>query len=568
MRLRKQSDQLYCLVHILNALTNGIVSWKPGQFVADLWLPLIWRQVKLLTHPNCGIFCKNRRQLHYELLFHRQIIIAFCSSWQSTFTVFALWIMIIRSVQHSRRRIHMRRVPGQGIRTLATSTLKAWNKTRISLSMVTTLFKVVDFVCVTSFRACYKLHVLPYNVRANGMLVVNTGLKEIVLHWAVLIAYAAVTTHKLMAFMRQTSDSETMNVKTMVSLTLAMAYTGTLCFSASTLFKKQETCELVNTCQQLSREFIPSAYAAQVKMPNILAAVQIVGLVPVLSLVAIAMPAATVVLQGIPGTFLMAAEDLGLIPQIAFVPHVVWRMLFWPLEMTGFCPLLLLTGCTAMIVTRGVQVGCTCASELRYSNLLVSMNSVLLKLRITNAFVSLLQQNKGAEWRRSPGFVEKVTLSSDLLQPPERMVKTLSGANSTDHTDCNRLLLLHGTPARGDSRMGSCHHGLCRPHDGWDVPLALLWGPIWNPSDGWCSSNIDVNVNKGKIFPTVDARAAALPCQTWESSKGGEDWFWAIHGIFRRSTAHSLGWGPWSTPFFTFPVIYEFESQFFGHLQR
>ena len=289
----------------------------------------------------------------------------------------------------------MGRVLGHGIRTKATSTLKSWNKTRISLSMVTTLFNIVDYVFVTSFQACYKLHVLPYNVRANGMLVVNTGWKEILLHWAVLMAYAAVATHKLMAFMRQTRDSENMNVKTMVSLTLAMGYAGPLCFSTSTLFKKQETCELVNTCQQLSHELIPSATAAQVKMPNIRAAAQILALVPVLSLVAIALPAATVVFQGIPGTFVMLAEELGLIPQIAFVPHVVWRMLFWPLEMAGFSPLVLLIGCTSMIVARGLQVGCTCASELRYSTFLVSMNSVVLKLRISKAFVSLLQKNKG-----------------------------------------------------------------------------------------------------------------------------------------------------------------------------
>ena len=288
--------------------------------------------------------------------------------------------MIVRRALSKKHRIQMGRVPGRGIRTKAAS--PEWNKTRISLSMVTTLFNIADYVFVTCFQVCCKRHVLPYTMRANGTLVINTAWKRILLHWAVLVAYAAITVHKLMAFMRQAQNSENMNVQTLMSLASLAGYAVPLSFSVSTLIKKQETCELVNTWSEFIREFIPSCPDAKARMPNIQTAVEILAMVPVLAFFVVALPATTVGFQGIPGSFVFATDELGLIPRTLFVPHVVWRVLFWPLEVAVFYPLAILIGCTTMIVTRGLQVAFTCAHELGY--LLFNVNWVLLNRSSVN----------------------------------------------------------------------------------------------------------------------------------------------------------------------------------------
>ena len=302
--------------------------------------------------------------------------------------------MIMRRGQDSRRRINQGRPPGRSIRTNA-STI-AWNKTRASLNVIATLFQVADYVFVTSFQLCHKLHILPYTTRAHGTLVVNTGGKDILFHWAVMIAYAALMAQKLMAFVHQTGGSENLNVETLISLAFLMGYAGPVCFSVSTLLKKQETCELVNIWSHFIHQFIPSAIGSQAKMPNVQTAVEILAMVPVLALLAIALPATTAIFQGIPGSFLFAAEEAGLIPAITFIPHVVWRILFWPLEMATFCPLVLLILCTAMVVTRGLQVAFTCTSELRY--LFASYQLKICAIARSFMLVSCLQKNQDQGW--------------------------------------------------------------------------------------------------------------------------------------------------------------------------
>ena len=319
--------------------------------------------------------------------------------------------MIMRRGQGSRRRINQGRPPGRGIRTNA-STL-TWNKTRASPNVIATLFHVADYVFVTSFQLCHKLHILPYKMRENGTLVVNTRWKDILLHWAVLIAYAALMAQKLMAFVHQTRDSETLNVETLTSLALLMGYAGPVCFSVSTLLKKEETCELVNIWSHFIHQFIPSAIDSQAKMPNVQTAVEILAMVPVLALLAIALPTTTAIFRGIPGSFLFAAEEVGLIPAIPCIPHLVWRMLFWPLEMAAFCPLVLLILCTAMIVTRGLQVAFTCTSDLRY---LFAHSCQPNASAIARSFmlISCLQKNQDQGWGGSTQSVAEISVFSDL----------------------------------------------------------------------------------------------------------------------------------------------------------
>ena len=214
-------------------------------------------------------------------------------------------------------------------------------------------------------RICSRLYLVPYSFTADGKLTIFSA-QQLRTHYVVLSMLALSVTHKLtvLFYKISTADSGSIDISTFVSIIPFLISFVPLLPAASVLFRREETQCMLNTWDGILESSWTNKGNCQVfySIKAALVAITLIGLSLGAGLVASSLGFA---FETMPASYFKAADSLGLV-DMSLMPAILWKFLFWPLELVTYMAPCLIGGWSATIDQLVPILMSDCLAQLRY----------------------------------------------------------------------------------------------------------------------------------------------------------------------------------------------------------
>ena len=207
-----------------------------------------------------------------------------------------------------------------------------------------------------------KLYLTPFTKTGNGQYV-PLDAKAKFGHYSAWFLMFLILVHQLGGVALIVLCDE-LKIETIICITLFLTHLMPFCFSFGTIFRPEETMDLLNSwsvilsCLKEVRGDVPSAF------DDLSVALKLISGLLMTQLVAIIAALFSLAFSTLPTCYFPVMESVGLIPE-GLLPRFAWQLLLLPLEYATALPAVLITALTGTIILIAVAVHRIFLSELR-----------------------------------------------------------------------------------------------------------------------------------------------------------------------------------------------------------
>ena len=208
------------------------------------------------------------------------------------------------------------------------------------------------------------LCLVPLSVSAVKGRLEPASVKKLVLHYFMLTLLTVSMLHKLGVSVYMVMF-ESMDATTFMSVATFLACFVSLTASASSIFRSDVTIDLLAGWPQILACYPQKDGTVLGIVSNTKTAIVVSGLAVLGFVIGLGLSMISLILPSLPVCFLPLAEHVGLVSEQSQIPRIVWRFVFWPLEILTYLIPMLLAGFSTMTLMILAMVVRTCTNQLR-----------------------------------------------------------------------------------------------------------------------------------------------------------------------------------------------------------
>ena len=211
-----------------------------------------------------------------------------------------------------------------------------------------------------------KLCLAPFSLSEHGNLEHSSG-KKLWIHYLVLSLMVLSMMHKLIAVLPRVS-SGTLDTTTFICTAYFLCYLVAFSVSLSCLILTDETIDLINDwhtilmyyCAEEEGE-VPGSVVTNTKTAFVVCSVAIMA-----QTIAWGVSVFSFVFPDLPATYIVMADEAGLVPVAPIIPRIFWKLLLWPLELMTYILPMFMAAWGSIVFLVNIIVSSTCVNQLRY----------------------------------------------------------------------------------------------------------------------------------------------------------------------------------------------------------
>ena len=226
---------------------------------------------------------------------------------------------------------------------------------------VATLHKFSELVFKGLIYICCRFSFIRANIDIQGNLRARKTKWELVCHYSVLIVQLARMVHNMFIVASRASNG-LLDLTTFLLVTSLLAYVDGFSMSLSLLFRPNDTVQLLNTSPLILSLFPKNGkYLTMFQKPQnaiviTTLALLCCGCVGLVSAFGFAV-------DEYPVSLYYIAESV--ISRPKFMPHLLWKLLFWPVEFLLYVQIVMLGILSAMVLLTLPCICLACTDEIR-----------------------------------------------------------------------------------------------------------------------------------------------------------------------------------------------------------